>query len=246
VGLQQGTAGAGQGGDPSGGPPRRGCTNSDKSTVSDEICQNCPENTFSEEGTISLFDCGCNAEYTNKVVMNVSVCEACEAGKYKLHVGAGDCLNCENGKYSTDTGKTSTNDCISCPLNSITLLMDQLQFKVVFVWLVFVKFNLSNISSDFQCNACEIGKYSEMFFTDCERCVRNTTTILIAADSKDKCLCDSGYALNSDLDSATTDETKCVACEPGKYKLSGCRYAKYKMWFWQIFKSNWPNKRRTV
>lgn len=194
--------------------------NSYKSTVSDKDCTNCPENTFSEEGTVSMLDCGCNAGYAEKNVMNVSICEACEAGKYKVHVGSGECLNCQVGKYSLETGKTSANDCIACPLNSVTLLHGSASIQKCICNAGFVKFNSSNISSDFHCVACEIGKYSEMFFAVCKDCLGNTTTLLIGTNSKDKCLCNTGYAFNSDLDSAFDSATneKCVSCEPGKYK----------------------------
>lgn len=203
-----------------------------KSSVSDEDCINCPENTFSEQGTISELDCGCNSGYTNNVVMNVSVCEACENGKYKVHVGSGECLNCQVGKYSSERGKTSANDCIACPLNSITLLDGSASIQSCICNAGYVKFNLSNVSSEFQCNACEIGKYSEIFFTVCERCVGNTTTLLIGTDSIEKCVCNAGYAFNSDFDSGTNE--KCVACQAGKYKpvvanslCSKCETGKY-------------------
>lgn len=203
-----------------------------KSIVSDFNCTNCPENTFSESGTISILDCGCNAGYTKKVVVNVSSCEACEAGKYKVHIGSGDCFNCENGKYLADTGKTSANDCVACPLNSITLLDASVSVQSCICNPGYIKFNLSNISSEFECNACEIGKYSELSFTACERCVGNTTTLQIGTDSRDNCVCNTGYAFNSDFDSGTNE--KCVACQAGKYKplvadsqCSDCGIGKY-------------------
>ena len=72
-------------------------------------CVNCPDQTMSLEGSVSLSDCVCVAGYER----TQDVCQACPPGKYS---NAGEnCQLCAGNTYSDTTGRTL---CTLCPAHT--------------------------------------------------------------------------------------------------------------------------------
>ena len=69
-------------------------------------CQDCPDFSFSEEGSISQSDCKCRAGYEK---VN-GACSPCQAGHFKGFVGDDLCQPCEAGSVSAE-GAVFCNPC---------------------------------------------------------------------------------------------------------------------------------------
>ena len=91
------------------------------------VCQSCPTNTNSIEGTDEQTDCTCNMGYTGD---NGGPCEACIPGKYKVTLGDATCTNCVAGQYSTAFGATS-DVCQTCPADSDSVQASDQQTKCI-------------------------------------------------------------------------------------------------------------------
>ena len=65
------------------------------------VCDTCPSNSISPEGSTDATDCGCNAGYSGT---SDGLCALCEAGKHKSYVGRGSCPQCQSHSSSTEIG----------------------------------------------------------------------------------------------------------------------------------------------
>ncbi|KAJ1467174.1 hypothetical protein T484DRAFT_1561704, partial [Baffinella frigidus] len=92
-----------------------------KAESGDGDCSVCPTGTSSAQGSVMLTDCKCMVGYTvGSDGLACSVCDtgtACAAGTYKSTIGTASCAVSLAGTYQSGTG---SEDCISCPSNSIS------------------------------------------------------------------------------------------------------------------------------
>ena len=180
-------------------------------TAGADDCTPCPPNSFSQVGSSEVTDCTCNRGYTGALfyVKGGEICEACEAGTFKVTAGTGDCEQCPAGKFSDKLGAFSPDVCEVCPEGSSSPPS-------------------SDDASDCQCNAgfagpdggpcviCESGKYKEGIGDgDCNQCPEADSTSPPGSTSADECLttCSPG--------SFGPDGGECELCEPGKFKAVG-------------------------
>ena len=123
------------------------CPSGQKVGSDDKTCEDCPENTRSDGGTInSCPQCPAGTRtYNNPDGTKSNECIDCPAGQFGASAGAG-CSTCPANTYSGRTGATS---CTPCPAG---------------------KFSLSGANS---CSPCPPGKYSSSG-AGCSVCPLNT------------------------------------------------------------------------
>ena len=68
-----------------------GTYSSSKGGISSKVCNLCPANSLSPEGSKVVVDCFCNSGYTGP---NGVDCPACVPGKYKVATGSAPCDLC--------------------------------------------------------------------------------------------------------------------------------------------------------
>ena len=146
--------------------------------IGDNLCIDCPANTFALPGSTLRTDCRCNAGYA--AAENGEACAACAAGKYKTDVGVGTCTDCPADQYSTTVAQV-TSVCSSCPSFSQAP-------------------SGSNEAIDCKCNAgytganggvcfaCVQGTYKTAIGPDtCTLCGNNTYSSVVAATTPTVC-----------------------------------------------------------
>jgi hypothetical protein len=159
--------------------------------IGDNLCINCPANTFAFAGSALLTDCMCNAGYA--AAANGVACVACVAGSYKTGVGIGTCTNCPVGTFSI-TPAQITSTCSSCPQYSSTY-----EDRGELGWGGAM--TGSDEAIDCKCNAgytgangavclsCVQGTYkTSMGPSTCALCGNNTYSSTVAATSGSVCL----------------------------------------------------------
>lgn len=166
-------------------------------TVAEElhICNNCPLNSVSPEGSVNVEDCKCNLGFTGA---DGGLCTACAAGTYKRTLGSSACLSCGLNSFSVGSERTSQESC-SC--------------------------NAGYTYEDENCLPCEIGKYKENPGTEiCTQCSNAGITPLGSTSSADccpdgqagidiGCRCRIGYEIVVDSSSDASDGVNvCMPC----------------------------------
>jgi len=127
----------------------------------------------------------------------------CIKGKYKIQSGNQECTSCPPGTYSIYNGSVSEQDCIKCPLNSISLSSSQNVQDC--------KCNAGSKGQDGSaCTKCETAKYKDKIGNNtCKLCVLQSTSPL-GSSSISQCECNAG--------SNGTARFLCEFCRPGTYK----------------------------
>ena len=80
--------------------------------TSESTCVECPQLTFSVQGSSTIMNCSCRVGYSGYG----HNCSACAAGTYKDNRGSDLCLDCKSGTYSPAAAKI----CQMCPENSFS------------------------------------------------------------------------------------------------------------------------------
>ena len=200
------------------------CTNCSSGTysmevaaVTEDVCQACPLNSYSETGSGSLQDCRCNVGYAGPG----GDCSACVMGKYKPTNGTHECDLCGAAKYLPKTGSVFEAECVPCPGNSTSdpgsALLSQCLCTAGYTGpdpsncAACPKGSYKNILGSSACVECEAGKYASHPATaECTLCPNNSFSgpfsISIA-----QCVCNAGY---------TGSAGACTPCAPGTFKGS--------------------------
>ena len=91
------------------------CLHGQYSTVvgaTSDVCQDCPAQSYSGDGSNVITNCTCNQGYTGPDGSN---CKECIAGTWKALNGSSSCILCASGKYSSETGGITESTCTDCP-----------------------------------------------------------------------------------------------------------------------------------
>ena len=206
-----------------------GKSNSDTASSSENACDTCGVNTFSEQGASTCTachstqnslsgsdqqnDCKCNAGYVGNDGANS--CTACEPGKFKDGTNPGVCTACVADTYSGATALVPT-VCKQCPTGSSTVgngkthisdcECDEGKYE-------------DSTSDVWTCKDCQPGKYSdEPHSPSCSSCPINTyldalggtneaqcqsctanSESMPGSGSSESCLCKKGYSGSQDV-----------------------------------------------
>ena len=193
-----------------------------KFEISNNQCKMCPNNTYSEKnGAFSVNDCRlcpsdsysilprnsitnciCNSGFT---IFDQKMCKMCIKGKYKIQSGNQECTSCPPGTYSIYNGSVFEQDCIKCPLNSISLSSSRNVQDC--------KCNAGSTGPDGgSCIKCESAKYKDNLGNNsCKLCILQSTSAF-GSSSISQCKCNSG--------SNGTARFLCEFCRAGTYKES--------------------------
>jgi len=170
------------------------------------VCQECPTNTTSLPGSVTLPDCICRAGWTRQ---NGARCVLCEAGKYKNATGDGACSLCLPDQYLGTTGASTATACQQCPANSKSLAGT----TKITACLCLPGTTGQNGSL---CVLCEAGKYKmDTGVSACTLCLPDQYSGTVGASASDTCQeCSS----NSASVEGSVARTACV-CIPGTYTV---------------------------
>ncbi|EKX45109.1 hypothetical protein GUITHDRAFT_109153 [Guillardia theta CCMP2712] len=192
-------------------------------------CLQCPNNSYSPEGSPQRTSCTCNAGYWGPHGGN---CTACRGGKFSNISGSltvDTCKSCLPGQYSYD-GSTV---CLKCPANTysevpvsnVSLCTPCTRYAVSnpgSISSASCKCNYGYYSSDpSTCSACKEGTYTaELGLTQCSYCPRNNYSAAASSTCYDCpvntystygiCLCVAGYIKSA--------QGVCVPCGAGKFR----------------------------
>jgi hypothetical protein len=147
--------------------------------IGDNLCIDCPANTFALPGSALQTDCQCNAGYSGAA--NGVACAACGAGKYKTAVGIGTCTDCAANEYSGTVAQV-VSTCSSCPSSS--------QAPAGSDEAIDCKCNVGYTGANGQvCLGCVQGTYKPIVGpSTCTLCGNNTYSSIVAASSSTVCL----------------------------------------------------------
>jgi hypothetical protein len=158
-----------------------------------EVCLNCPANSYSSSSGSDLTECLCNTGFTGP---NGGPCNQCASGKYKSITGSAACTDCDPGDVSNSAftgcdactaGKyESSNVCLDCPANT-----DSTSGSVLSGCLCDAGYTGPNGGT---CNQCAAGKF------------KTTTGSAACTD------CQAGYESNP------AHFTNCLICPHGEYE----------------------------
>ena len=155
--------------------------------IGDNLCIDCPANTFAFAGSTLQTDCMCNAGYSGAA--NGVACTACVAGTYKTGVGIGTCTNCALNEYSTTVAQV-TSTCSSCPAFA--------QAPAGSDEAIDCKCNAGYTGANgAACLSCVQGTYkTSMGPSTCTLCGNNTFSSTVAATSSSVCLACQGNSIS--------------------------------------------------
>ena len=172
-----------------------------KETAGLSLCQQCPVQMDSPEGSDSREDCQCNAGYTGP---DGGPCSACVAGKYKSVAGDASCLECPENSISAIGGQV-IDDCI-CNMGYTG--------SAEGVCKSCIAGKYKNEIGNANCTDCADGTYSTMASATsssaCSGCPTLTTSSA-GSDNVFDCKCKAGYT-------GPDGGGACEACESGKHK----------------------------
>ena len=215
-------------------PPNRNtvCTNCGVGTYSGTLaattsstCLTCPGGSNSISGTSSVNGCivpGCDAGSTGP---DGGVCSACVAGKYKTIRGSVACTDCDVGSYSVAVGATAVSTCVSCPVNSNSVVSSSAIAACICnagftgpdggVCLACVAGKYKTVTGSVVCTNCGVGSYSVTVGTtaasSCVTCPVNSNSAVSSSDVA-ACTCNAGFT--------GPDGGVCSSCVAGKYKTN--------------------------
>ena len=170
------------------------------------VCQECPTNTTSLPGSVTLPDCICRAGWTRQ---NGARCVLCEAGKYKNATGDGACSLCLPDQYLGTTGASTATACQQCPANSKSLAGT----TKITACLCLPGTTGQNGSL---CVLCEAGKYKmDTGVSACTLCLPDQYSGTVGASASDTC---QNCSSNSASVEGSVARTACV-CIPGTYTV---------------------------
>ncbi|EKX31733.1 hypothetical protein GUITHDRAFT_122074 [Guillardia theta CCMP2712] len=186
-----------------------------------KVCQACPQNSTSKDGSGSQYDCHCMQGFHGR---NGTACQPCPVGTYKIPEGDFPCTFCSDGTYSTVLASPSPTVCTDCPEHSTSF-----QPSLAYVSSCVCVPGYTGGSG--ACSACPIGTYKATYGADyCSLCPNNTYSEAVAANASATCLdcrsnsispagtgnrmgceCVKGFAYVPVWD-------ECKGCFPGTYK----------------------------
>jgi hypothetical protein len=190
--------------------------------VGDGYKKECPDKTTTEDGATQESSCSCISG--NSGSRNGVECTPCVPGKYKVDGGIGTCTPCPVNTYSSVFGSNSQENCLSCPLNSVsdkgkTGIQD-------------CKCGPGFFGDDgATCKQCTEGTYkSQRGSADCTPCAVDTYSTILGATTSDVCeACPTNTASPKGSDQLvdcrcepgfTADENGviCTSCKAGTFK----------------------------
>ena len=202
-------------------------------SIGGDSCTMCPPGTFlSMPGQSDIKSCeDCPKGYFSS--HGSGECTLCETGDYQDTVGQSTCHSCPAGTYQDSIGKTSADDCIMCPIGSISSVgskyctpcsLGQFQNETGAT----LCHNCSagqyqNVTGERDCKACPAGRYQGESGLESERsCEECLAGYFSGSGSKYCSSCFPGQHQNQ------TGETFCHSCDIGQYQeLNGARDCRY-------------------
>jgi len=181
---------------------------------SNESCTTCPENSVSEAGSDSLFDCKCEKGYTGK---DGEECMVCPTGSSKVVRGSSACIPCAVGKYANETGHPE--ECLSCPAHTYSAEGSSL--------ITNCTCNAGYTGPDGDaCEACVAGKYKDAAGeAGCSDCPASSSSPE-GSTASTNCTCNAGYtgpdgdtceACPTGSSKVVRGSSACIPCAAGKY-----------------------------
>jgi hypothetical protein len=155
-------------------------TYSEKVTATKENdCQQCPDNTTSDNHTGSITGCRCTHGHFG---INGEACSPCPVGTYKDVQGDFPCEYCPDDLYSNALAAVSIDTCLACPSHSTS-------FNSMKATLLACLCDPGYTGTLGNCTSCPAGFYKTTYGSAaCTPCPNNTYSITPAAVSDDVCL----------------------------------------------------------
>lgn len=167
-----------------------------KNVLGNKECSQCPSNSISLPGSVSLNSCVCKAGYFRSSVSGQ--CVLCAQGKYSPFVTNSACHDCPSNSNTSYMGSTVRSDC-ACGVSY-------------------------QPGRSGQCEACTAGKFKSAIGN--ERCISCDSKPTDDSSATKSCECAPGYTLSSakrcvacdrgHYKSGTGNEA-CLPCEPNSY-----------------------------
>jgi len=197
-----------------------------RSNMSEYICRECPVNTYNAElhvysiesclacpantstthrtGSGSQLDCVCQPGYrTDTDDASARQCAQCGPGRFQPSHNATICSECAAGTHSAAPAASSMGSCVGCAPGSFA----------------------ASVASGF-CELCPADTWQDLRSIDapsqrCERCPRNSSSVVTGSFNVSSCECAAGLRLADDSFSASGAENAdvygCVLCDAGNY-----------------------------
>ena len=145
-------------------------------------CNVCPEKSHSPEASNLLTKCTCNAGATGS---DGTICEHCDAGKYKTLPGNAVCDSCESGTFSVVVGASAVSVCQACTPNSDAPLASENALDCLCDMGFIKKLNLceKTLANTFKSSA------GDTFFENCPAFSASPAGSVANTD----CVCNAGY-----------------------------------------------------
>ena len=181
-------------------------------------CVSCVANWHSEEGSDNSSSCVCNAGHTSQLTL----CPACEAGKYKDTLGAHACTPCAAGKHSGTVG-ASADPCETCRAGTHAAddrtrcleCVDGSHSEAESDHSSSCVCNAGHTSEDTLCPSCVPGKYKPGAGAHpCTACAAGKHSNAVGASADPCANCPAGsYAADF--------RTRCLSCVTGAHSEEG-------------------------
>jgi len=197
-----------------------------RSNVSQYICQECPADTYNAElsvdsiesclacpantsttgrtGSGSQLECVCEPGYrTDTNDASTRQCAECGPGRFQPAHNESECLQCNAGTYSAALTAVSAATCLGCGPGSF-----------------------STAVASGACELCAANTWQDLRSIDaasqpCERCPRNSSSVVSGAFTVSSCVCERGFRLADNSFApgglADADAYGCVLCDAGNF-----------------------------
>ena len=164
-------------------------------------CWSCPPHSSSTvTGSVSRYDCKCNAGYVASTLLEYVDCHPCPYGTYaRDSMDANDangtqlCVSCPSGKYNPFAAKTACSDCIAHSHTAVDTYS---------AWDCVCNAGYTRSADASVCGRCNASQFFDIASSECQPC-RDNYVSLAGSVSHGDCQCRAGY----------TEDTGGIVCE---------------------------------